>query len=154
MMSKRSKRELTEEIQPRYLKAGKTEKVKILDEFTAATGYHRKYAIKLLKHGLKRKGYKKVGRKKIYQGEVVEIFERIWETCGKICSKRLHTFIPEMVSVLEREGELSCSPETKTLLLSMSRNGHYTHKILDTTLNVIETLSQTPCGSFVRYGLT
>lgn len=122
MMSKRSKRELTEAIQPRYLKAGKTEKAKILDEFTAATGYHRKYAIKLLKHGLKRKGYKKVGRKKIYQGEVVEILEKIWETCGKICSKRLHPFIPEMVSVLEREGELSCSPETKTLLLSMSRS--------------------------------
>ena len=38
MMSKRSKQELTEEIQPRYLKAGKTEKAKILDEFTAATG--------------------------------------------------------------------------------------------------------------------
>ena len=30
MMSKRSKRELTEEIQPRYLKAGKTEKASYL----------------------------------------------------------------------------------------------------------------------------
>ena len=122
MMSKRSKRELTEEIQPRYLKAGKTEKARILDEFTAATGYHRKYAIKILRHGLKRKGYKKVGRKKIYQGEVVEILEKIWETCGKICSKRLHPFIPEMITVLEREGELTCNAETKTLLLSMSRS--------------------------------
>jgi len=121
MMSKRSKRELTEEIQPRYLKSNKAEKIKILDEFTAATGYHRKYAIKLLKHGLKGKGYKKVGRKKIYQGEVVEALEKIWETCGKICSKRLHPFIPEMVSVLERDGELSCNLETKHLLLSMSR---------------------------------
>jgi len=64
MMSKRSKQELTKEIHPRYLKAKKAEKKKILDEFTAATGYHRKYAIKLLKHGLKRKGYKKVYRKK------------------------------------------------------------------------------------------
>jgi hypothetical protein len=53
---------------------------------------------------------------------VVEILEKIWETCGKICSKRLHPFIPEMVSVLEREGELSCNPETKTLLLSISRS--------------------------------
>lgn len=38
MMSKLSKQELTEEIQPRYLIAGKIEKIKILDEFTAATG--------------------------------------------------------------------------------------------------------------------
>jgi hypothetical protein len=122
MMSKRSKQELTKEIHPRYLKAGKAEKIKILDEFTAATGYHRKYAIKLLRHALKRKGYKKVGRKKKYQGEVVDILEIIWETCGKICSKRLHPFLPEMISVLEREGELSCRSETKQLLLSMSRS--------------------------------
>ena len=122
MMSKRSKRELTKEIHPRYLKTKKAEKVKILDEYTAATGYHRKYAIRLLKHGPKRKGYKKVGRKKKYQGEVVEVLEKVWETCGKICSKRLHPFLPEMVSVMERTGELSCSPETKSLLLSMSRS--------------------------------
>jgi len=121
-MSKRSKRELTKEIHPRYIKAKKAEKVKILDEYTAATGYHRKYAIRLLKHGPKRKGYKKVGRKKKYQGEVVEVLEKVWETCGKICSKRLHPFLPEMVSVMERTGELSCSPETKSLLLSMSRS--------------------------------
>ena len=121
MMSKRSKQELTKEIHPRYLRASKAEKKKILDEFTAATGYHRKYAIKLLKHGIKRKGYKKIGRKKKYQGEVVDVLEKIWDISGRICSKRLHPFLPEMVSVLEREGELSCRPETKTLLLSMSR---------------------------------
>jgi hypothetical protein len=64
MMSERSKRELTQEIHPGYLKAKRSEKTTILDEFTAATGYNRKYAIKLFKHGLKRKGYKKVERKK------------------------------------------------------------------------------------------
>jgi len=79
MMSKRSKRELTEEIHPRYLKAGKAEKIKILDEFTAATGYHRKYAIKLLKHGLKRKGYKKIGRKKTYEACLKVTIICLWE---------------------------------------------------------------------------
>ena len=122
MMSKRSKRELTEEIYPRYLKASRADKIKILDEFTAATGYHRKYAIRLLKHGLKRKGYRKSGRKKKYHGEVITVLEMIWETCGRICSKRLHPFLPEIVTVLERVGALSCSPEAKTLLLSMSRS--------------------------------
>jgi len=122
MMSKRSRQELTKEIYPRYLKANKAEKIKILDEFTEVTGYHRKYAIRLLKHGLKRRGYKKAGRKKKYQGEVVEVLKKIWETCGRICSKRLHPFLPEMVMVMERFGELSCRPETKTLLLSMSRS--------------------------------
>jgi transposase InsO family protein len=121
MMSKGSKQELTTQIHPRYLKASRKEKTRILDEFVASTGYHRKYAIRLLKHGLKRKGYKKVGRRKKYQGEVVKVLEKIWKTCGRICSKRLHPFLPEMVSVMEREGELSCSSETRTLLLSMSR---------------------------------
>jgi hypothetical protein len=36
MMSQRSKRELLEEIRPRYLKAKKTEKTNMLDEFVAA----------------------------------------------------------------------------------------------------------------------
>lgn len=122
MMSKRSKQELTQEIHPRYLKANKIEKQRILDEFTAVTGYHRKYAIKLLNHGVKRKGYKKVGRRKMYQGEVVDVLTEIWETCGKICSKRLHPFLPEIISVMERFGALSCSVETKNLLLCMSRS--------------------------------
>jgi hypothetical protein len=53
MMSQRSKRELTEAIRPRYLKANKTKKEQILNEYVAATGYHRKYAIRLLGHGPK-----------------------------------------------------------------------------------------------------
>jgi hypothetical protein len=58
MMSKHSKRELVEVVQPRYLKADKAEKRHIMDEFVAATRYHRKYANRLLKHGLKPRGYK------------------------------------------------------------------------------------------------
>ena len=122
MMSQRSKRELAETIQGRYLKASKKDKTKILDEFVSATGYHRKYAIHLLKHGLRRRHRKKVGRKKKYTGEVVKVLERIWEICGRICSRRLHPFLPEIVEVLERHRELKLSQETKALLLSMSRS--------------------------------
>lgn len=121
MMSQRSKRELIEAIRPRYLKANKAGKEQILDEFIATTRYHRKYAIRVLKHGPKAQGLKKPGRGKVYQGEVVVVLERIWEVCGRICSKRLQPFLPEMVSVLERCGELSLAPETKALLLGMSR---------------------------------
>jgi len=121
MMSQRSKREMIEAIRPRYLKANKTGKAQILDEFIATTGYHRKYAIRVLKHGSKPKGLKKPGRRKIYQGEVVNALEQVWEIYGRICSKRLHPFLPEGVLVLERCHELSLSPEVKQLLLSMSR---------------------------------
>ena len=114
MMSQRSKKELMESIRPRYLKAKKTEKEHILDEFVAATGYHRKYAIRILKHGSKPKGIKKKkGRKKIYQGEVIQVLIEIWEICGRICSKRLKPFLPEMVSILERHNEIQMTPEIK-----------------------------------------
>ena len=59
MMSQRSKREMIEAIRPRYLKANRAGKEQILDEFMATTGYHRKYAIRVLKHGPKPKGLKK-----------------------------------------------------------------------------------------------
>jgi hypothetical protein len=122
MMSQRSKRELLEEIRPRYLKAKKSEKKIMLDEFVAVTGYHRKYATRILKHGRPRRSGKKHGLPKMYQGEVVVALEQIWEVCGRICSKRLHPFLPEMVKVLERCGELQLPAETKTLLLRMSRS--------------------------------
>jgi hypothetical protein len=122
MMSRRSKRELSEEVRPRYLKANHAEKKQILNEFIASTGYHRKYAIRLLKHARARRSSKRHGPAKVYQGEVVVALEQIWEVCGRICSKRLHPFLPEMVKVLERCGELQLGTETKALLLAMSRS--------------------------------
>jgi hypothetical protein len=122
MMSQRSKRELAEAIRPRYLKATKAEKEHILTEFVASSGYHRKYAIRLLKHGAPpRPLKKKPGRKKIYQGEVVAALEQLWEISGRICSRRLQPFLPELLTVLERCQEVVLPPEVKTLLLSMSR---------------------------------
>jgi hypothetical protein len=122
MMSQRSKRELHGQVQVRYLKASKTEKQTILDEFTANTGYHRKYAIRVLKHGYKRRLHKPKGRTAIYRGEVVEVLEQIWEIYGRICSKRLHPYLPEGIKVLERCEELQLAPETKRLLLHISRS--------------------------------
>jgi len=121
MMSQKSKRELLETIRPRYLKAKKAGKERILDEFVASTGYHRKYAIRVLKHGLRPKGLKKPGRKKEYQGEVVTALRHIWEICGRICSKRLKPYLSEIVNVLERHRELVLSAEVKSQLLKMSR---------------------------------
>ena len=122
MMSRRSKRELHSQVQTRYLKASKAEKQMILDEFTSNTGYHRKYAIRVLKHGYKRGVRKPKGRRVIYCGEVVETLEQIWEIYGRICSKRLHPYLPEGIKVLERCGELQLTPETKSLLLQISRS--------------------------------
>lgn len=123
MMSLKSKRELKEAVQPRYLKASKVEKQKILDEFTCATGYHRKHAIRVLKN--QRQVQKRLKRKTktykaIYRGEVVQALEQIWEIYGQICSKRLQPILPEALKVLERCREIEFSKDTKELLLKIS----------------------------------
>ncbi len=121
MMSLNSKRELLEVVRPRYLKAGKVEKQKILDEFTCATGYHRKHAIRVLKNQVqKHQKRKRTGYKTIYRGEVVQALEQIWEIYGHICSKRLQPFLPEAIKVLERCQEITLSKDTKELLLKIS----------------------------------
>jgi hypothetical protein len=49
------RRALTRKVAVRYRKSNKTEKKRILDEFTQISGYHRKYAITLLVHEGKRR---------------------------------------------------------------------------------------------------
>ena len=123
MMSLKSKCELLEVVRPRYLKAKKAEKQNMLDEFTSATGYHRKHAIRVLKNQVQ--GQNRLKRKTktyqtIYRGEVVQVLEQIWETYGCICSKRLQPFLPEAIRVLERYKEIKISKDTKELLLKIS----------------------------------
>jgi hypothetical protein len=123
MMSLKSKHELVEAVQPRYLKANKFEKQKILDEFTSATGYHRKHAIRVLKNKVQvhnRLTGKTKTYKSLYGGEVVQALEQIWEIYGHICSKRLQPFLPEAIRVLERCQEINLSQATKELLLKIS----------------------------------
>jgi hypothetical protein len=123
MMSLKSKCELLEIVRPRYLKANKVEKQKILDEFTSTTGYHRKHAIRVLKNQVqvqnRLKGKTKF-YKTIYRGEMVQALEQIWEIYGHICSKRLQPFLPEAIKVLERCKEIKLSKDTKELLLKIS----------------------------------
>ena len=123
MMSLKSKRELLEVVRPRYLKAKKSEKQKMLDEFTSATGYHRKYAIRVLKNQVQVQNRLKRKTKiyqSIYGGEVVQVLEHIWEIYGQICSKRLQPFLPEAIKVLERCHEIKLAKDTKDLLLKIS----------------------------------
>jgi hypothetical protein len=119
-MTNKGKRELLKAVRPRYLKAGKTQKGRILDEFSAATGYHRKYAIHLLVHGPPRRSKRKLGRRLTYGPDVIAALAQVWEISGHLCGKRLQPFLPELVEALERHGELRLGPDTREKLLRMS----------------------------------
>jgi len=54
VVRQQSKHELVDAVQARYLRATRAEKGRMLDEFVATTGYHRKRAITLLRHGAPR----------------------------------------------------------------------------------------------------
>lgn len=119
-MSKRSREELVKRIHPRYLAADKEEKGRILDEFVITTGYHRKHAIRLLKHGPGPTQHERRGRKRTYGAETVRQLVFVWKVAGRICGKRLQPFLPELVTALERHGELRLDATTRGQLLQMS----------------------------------
>lgn len=118
-MSNQSKRELVERVRHRYLHGSRSEKSRILDEFVAVTGMHRKSAIRTLQQGYQQ-GRERRGRSPVYTGAVVSALVEVWRVAGGICGKRLAPFVPELVAVLERHDELVLDGETKVLLLAMS----------------------------------
>jgi hypothetical protein len=119
-MSYRSKHELLQQMAPRYREASAALKHVILDEFVAATGYARKYAIRLLCHPGERKREIKRPRPPHYGQEVQEALHLAWTAANHICAKRLIPFLPTLVESLERHGHLSLSEEHRSQLLAMS----------------------------------
>lgn len=120
-MTLMSRRELLAAVYDRYWRAGKKEKTRLLNEFVANTGYHRKHALALLsRHQAHHKAAIR-RRTRTYTQEVTDALLLIWKVCDRIASRRLHPFLPEMVTILERQGTLQLAPDTHRLLLTMSR---------------------------------
>ena len=123
IMGLKSRQELVAVIGPRYRQARRKQKQQILDEFVAATGYHRKYAISLLSQPkgdrppARGQGKK---RQRLYTIEVAEALVVVWQAANRICSKRLVPFLPELVEALERHGHLELSAESRERLLGIS----------------------------------
>jgi hypothetical protein len=91
----------------------------ILDEFCRTTGYHRKSAIRLLRHPPKASRVRR-GRKKTYGPDVAQALKIAWEATDHICSKRLAPFLTELVPILERHGELVLSDRLRQQLVNVS----------------------------------
>jgi hypothetical protein len=115
-----SKHELAAALQGRYVKAERAEKGRILDEFVAATGYHRKWAIGLLRQGPPPARQGHGGRPRVYSAVVVGALRTVWEASGELCGKRLAPFLAELVPALEAEGVLKLAPAVRVALLPMS----------------------------------
>jgi hypothetical protein len=91
-----------------------------LDEVVQVTGYHRKAAIRLLSRGCRGDPGRRRGRAKQYGTDVVAALKASWEAGDRMCSKRLQPFLPELVELLERHGELTMRGGVKEQLCQMS----------------------------------
>jgi len=119
-MSFVGKRELLAQIGPRYREARRARRAGILDEFVAATGYARKYAIRLLAGPTPAPGPIRRPRPRRYGRAVQEALAVAWAAANFICAKRLVPFLPELVASLERHGHLALAGEVRAQLLAMS----------------------------------
>ena len=107
-------------IRSRYKEASKKDKSKMLDEFVAMTGCHRKHAVRLLRQGEDSSPRAVPRGRRIYDEAVREALTVVWEASDRICGKRLKAALPSMVESLERHGHLNLDPDVRKLLFAAS----------------------------------
>jgi hypothetical protein len=120
-MSLSAKRESLARIHGRYQRAGRPHKTRILDEFCATCGYHRKSALRLLHRPLVAPGSRaRPGPRRTYDpAELLPVLKVIWLASDQLCSKLLKAALPEWLEHYERrQGALV--PEVQEKLRAIS----------------------------------
>ena len=104
----------------RYGKGRRSEKGRILDEFVAITGFHRKHAVRVLRGARATLRAASRPERRIYDEAVREALIVLWEASDRVCGKRLKALAPVLVEAMERHGHLELASEIRTRLLAMS----------------------------------
>ena len=119
-MTRGGMKEYLDAIRSRYLQGDRKEKSRILDEAERVTGRHRKALIRALRAQPRGTVGGKVGRPRRYSLEAAAALKTLWEASDRVCAKRLQPFLPELMEVLERHGELVLEPAVKDQVSAMS----------------------------------
>jgi hypothetical protein len=114
-----TRKELIEGVGARYRSALISERTKILDEFVAITGYHRKHAIRVLGAGVVPER-SRPARNRLYDEAVRQALVVLWEAGDRVCGKRLKALIPVLIGAMERHGHLDLDAEIRAKLLQVS----------------------------------
>jgi hypothetical protein len=118
-ISEGARHELVRAIGERYRSGARAAKLRILDEFVAVTGYHRKHAIRVLNTSGTTEATRRP-RLRLYDEAVREALVVLWEASDRVCGKRLKPLLPVLVPALERHGHLRLDPEVRGRLLVAS----------------------------------
>src|SRR6516225_8563158 len=84
--------ELVVALRERYDNSERGEKTRILDEFVAVTGFHRKHAMRVLHGEQTTRGAPRPSRR--LDEAVRDALIVIWEASHRICGKRLKPLVP------------------------------------------------------------
>lgn len=120
-MSIMTRKEYLKKVKKRYLKATKSEKSLILSEFVHNSGYHQKYAIKILAPAHEYKT-KCINRKVHYKYSNEDIFwlKKIWEIMDYSCGQRLAPQLAEIITKLVKFKELLIPEATQRKLSTIA----------------------------------
>ena len=118
-ISPQARQELVAAVTERYQRSTPAERGRILDEFVALTGYHRKHAIRVL-NGSSAVSTVRRGRRSVYDEAVTEGLVVLWEASDRVCGKRLKALLPTLVPALERHGHVTLDPRVREQLMAVS----------------------------------
>ena len=114
-----TRKELVEALRVRYGSAAFGERIRILDEFVALTGYHRKHAIRVLRDEVSKTSAARA-RNRLYDEAVRQALTMLWEAADRVCGKRLKALIALLVDAMERHGHLDLDPVIRSKVLEVS----------------------------------
>lgn len=119
-MGNKGRWEYLRAIYERYRLAGREGKNVILSEFCANTGYHRKYAIRLLNGPRPEKRRKRRERRRgvSYGQETLAILTAVWEAAGYPWSARLKALLPAWMPWIRKRFEVRAEIERQLLKIS------------------------------------
>jgi hypothetical protein len=86
--------ELVVAVAGRYVLSSRGERGRILDEFAAVTGHHRKHAMRLLRAGQQGRGSRPRPSRRVHDDTMREALIVIWEASDRVCGKRLRPLMP------------------------------------------------------------
>jgi hypothetical protein len=121
-MSVDERRKYLKLVAPRYVKARRAERSKLLTEMREVTGLHRKSLLRLMHMpSLERAPRRRRFRRRRYGAAVAEVVQVVWESLDYVCAERLTPALLPTARQLAQWEELVLTPEVEGALRTISR---------------------------------
>jgi hypothetical protein len=121
-MSVDERRKYLKLVVPRYVKARRAERSKLLTEMREVTGLHRKSLLRLMHMpSLERAPRRRRFRRRRYGAAVAEVVQVVWESLDYVCAERLTPALLPTARQLAQWEELVLTLEVEGALRTISR---------------------------------